>query len=98
MLQRHVPKGRPAYVAGKLQTLRRKKCGEDPEQFSTEVLLVPPDRAQFLEEPVGNGAATQCDSNMAASASESGDPLRQSGIVARRAPSGDLAPVGSYPP
>ena len=32
------------------------KDGEDSDRFSTEILLVPGGRVQFLEKPNGNGA------------------------------------------
>ena len=57
MFQRHARKGRLVYVAGKLQTRRWKKDGEDADRFSTEILLVPGGRVQFLDRPNGNGAA-----------------------------------------
>ena len=57
MLQKHAKKGRLVYVAGKLQTRRWRKDGEDSDRFSTEVLLVPGGRVQFLDKPAnGNGA------------------------------------------
>ena len=65
MLQKHATKGRLVYVAGKLQTRRWKKDGEDSDRFSTEILLVPGGRVQFLDKPNGNGAAAQADAGMA---------------------------------
>ena len=57
MLQKHAKKGRLVYVAGKLQTRRWRKDGEDSDRFSTEILLVPGGRVQFLDKPAnGNGA------------------------------------------
>jgi len=55
MLQKHARKGRLVYVEGKLQTRRWKKDGEDSDRFSTEILIVPGCRVQFLERPNGNG-------------------------------------------
>ena len=49
MFERHARKGRLVYVAGKLQTRRWKKDGEDSDRFSTEILLVPGRRVQFLD-------------------------------------------------
>ena len=49
MLEKHAKKGRLVYVAGKLQTRRYRKTGEDTDRFSTEILLVPGGRVQFLE-------------------------------------------------
>ena len=59
MLEKHAKKGRLVYVAGKLQTRRFRKDGEDSDRFSTEILLVPGSRIQFLDKPngaSGNGA------------------------------------------
>ena len=49
MFEKHAKKGRLVYVAGKLQTRRWKKDGEDSDRFSTEILLVPGGRVQFLD-------------------------------------------------
>ena len=49
--------GRVANVSGKLQTRKWRKDGEDSDRFSTEILLVPGGRVQFLDKPNGNGAA-----------------------------------------
>ena len=51
MLEKNAKKGRLVYVDGKLQTRRWRKDGEDADRFSTEVLLVPGGRIQFLEKP-----------------------------------------------
>ena len=57
MLERHARKGRLVHVEGKLQTRRWKKDGEDSERFSTEILVVPGHRLQFLDKgPNGNAA------------------------------------------
>ena len=58
MLQKHARKGRLVYVEGKLQTRRWKRDGEDSDRFSTEILIVPGSRVQFLERPNGNGVST----------------------------------------
>ena len=62
MLEKHARKGRLVYVAGKMQTRRFRKAGEDSDRFSTEILLVPGGRVQFLDKPNGaqasNGEAT----------------------------------------
>ncbi len=60
MLEKHAKKGRLVYVAGKLQTRRWKKDGENSDRFSTEIILVPGGRVQFLDKPANgnsNGAA-----------------------------------------
>ena len=57
MFEKHARKGRLVYVAGKLQTRRWSKPGEDGDRFSTEILLVPGGRVQFLDKPAdANGA------------------------------------------
>ena len=61
MFERHATKGRPALVEGKLQTRKWRKPGEDSDRFSTEILLVPGGRVQFLDWPNGNGAAQASD-------------------------------------
>ena len=55
MFEKHAVKGRLVYVDGKLQTRRWSKPGEDGDRFSTEILLVPGGRVQFLDKPNGNG-------------------------------------------
>ena len=61
MFERHATKGRLALVEGKLQTPKWRKPGEDSDRFSTEILLVPGGRVQFLDRPNGNGAAQASD-------------------------------------
>ena len=55
MFERHAKKGRLVYVAGKLQTRRWKKDEEDSDRFSTEILVAPGGRVQFLDKANGNG-------------------------------------------
>ena len=57
MLEKHARKGRLVYVTGRMQTRRWRKDGEDSDRFSTEILLVPGSRIQFLDRANGNGAA-----------------------------------------
>ena len=64
MLERHAKKGRLVYVSGKLQTRRWRKEGEESDRFSTEILLAPGGRIQFLERPNGSDA-TQAESQAA---------------------------------
>ncbi|MXW21357.1 MAG: single-stranded DNA-binding protein [Gammaproteobacteria bacterium] len=59
MLVKNARKGRLVYVAGKLQTRRWRKDGEDSDRFSTEILLAPGSRVQFLDRPKGSGAAAE---------------------------------------
>ncbi len=53
MFEKHAKKGRLVYVAGKLQTRRYRKNGEDTDRFSTEIILVPGTRLQFLDKHAG---------------------------------------------
>ena len=55
MLVKNARKGRLVYVAGKMQTRRWRKDGEDSDRFSTEILLAPGSRVQFLDR--ANGTA-----------------------------------------
>ena len=65
MFVKHAVKGRLVYIDGKLQTRRWSKPDEDSDRFSTEILLVPGGRVQFLDKPNGNGAPAQADPAMA---------------------------------
>ncbi len=65
MFEKHAVKGRLVYVDGKLQTRRWSKPGEDGDRFSTEILLVPGGRVQFLDKPNGNADRMQPDPDMA---------------------------------
>ena len=56
MLEKHARKGRLVFVEGKLQSRKWRKEGEDTDRFSTEIMLVPGGRVQFLDKPNGNGA------------------------------------------
>ena len=74
MLEKHAKKGRLVYVAGKMQTRKWRKEGEDSDRFSTEILLVPGSRIQFLDKPAGvNGNGAQApDGEAAGAAADSG--------------------------
>ena len=65
MFEKHAVKGRLVYIDGKLQTRRWSKPGEEGDRFSTEILLVPGGRVQFLDKPNGNAAPAQPDPAMA---------------------------------
>ena len=54
MFSKHAVKGRLVYVDGKLQTRAWRKDGEGSDRFSTEILLVPGSRIQFLDKPAGS--------------------------------------------
>ena len=59
MLERNAKKGRLVHAEGKLQTRRWSKPGEESDRFSTEILVVPGHKVQFLDKPNGangNGA------------------------------------------
>ena len=75
MFERHARKGRLVYVDGKLQTRRWSKSGEEGDRYSTEILLVPGGRIQFLDKPNGNGAPAAADTAMpdAGTASQAAD-------------------------
>ncbi len=76
MLEKHARKGRLVYVAGKMQTRRFRKAGEDSDRYSTEILLVPGGRVQFLDKPAnGNGAPA---SNGEAAATDASEPTHVS--------------------
>ena len=71
MLDKHAKKGRLVYVAGKMQTRKWRKDGEDSDRFSTEILLVPGGRVQFLDKPAGaNGNGAQAPDGGAAPAGD----------------------------
>ncbi len=75
MLEKHAKKGRLVYVAGKMQTRRFRKDGEDSDRFSTEILLVPGSRIQFLDKPNGaNGNGAAATAEAANGSSMSPDP------------------------
>ena len=81
MLEKHAKKGRLVYVAGKLQTRRWRKDGEDSDRFSTEILLVPGGRVQFLDKPAnGNGAPAQTGESTATADAAPSDTDDGSGI------------------
>ena len=85
MLEKHAKKGRLVYVAGKLQTRRWRKDGEDSDRFSTEILLVPGGRVQFLDKPAGtngNGApASNGEATAQTAASGTVDPDDTAGEI-----------------
>ena len=70
MLEKHARKGRLIYVAGKLQSRRWRKDGEDTDRFSTEIMLVPGGRVQFLDKPNGNPAPAPAAGNEAVQAAD----------------------------
>ena len=83
MLERHAKKGRLVHAEGKLQTRRWKKDGEDSDRFSTEILVVPGHRLQFLDKPNGaNGNGAQAASETA-QASANGQAMPAGGAAAQ---------------
>ena len=74
MLEKHAKKGRLVYVSGKLQTRRWRKDGEDSDRFSTEILLVPGSRVQFLDKPAGATGTAPANGEAAEAASGTGEP------------------------
>ena len=74
MLTKNAKKGRLVYVAGKMQTRKWRKDGEDSDRFSTEILLVPGSRIQFLEKASGNDAPAADATGAANGSAVSADP------------------------
>ena len=92
MLQRHAKKGRLVHAEGKLQTRRWKKDGEDSDRFSTEILIVPGHKIQFLDRPNGvngNGAQAAAEPAQATSNGEA--------VPAAGTPAQDADPDGPLP-
>ena len=77
MLERHAKKGRLVHAEGKLQTRRWTKPGEESDRFSTEILVVPGHKVQFLDKP--NGA----NGNAAAQAPANGEAMPAGGAPAQ---------------
>ena len=76
MLEKHAKKGRLVYVAGKLQTRKWRKEGEDSDRYSTEIILVPGSRIQFLERPAAaNGGEAAAQAATPSDASEPGSEV-----------------------
>ena len=90
MLERHARKGRLVHAEGKLQTRRWKKDGEDSDRFSTEILIVPGHKIQFLDKPVGaNGNGVQ---TRAAQPAADGEAMPAGGAPEQAGESGDIIP------
>ena len=82
MLEKNARKGRLVYVAGKMQTRRWRKDGEDSDRFSTEILLVPGSRIQFLDKSSGangNGVVAGSEAPMSGPDSPAADAPAQAG-------------------
>ncbi len=79
MFEKHAKKGRLVYVAGKLQTRRWKKDEEDSDRFSTEILIAPGGRVQFLDKANGNG-------NGNSAHAETADVVATAGVVGEDIP------------
>ena len=78
MLERHAKKGRLVYVSGKLQTPRWRKDEEESDRFSTEILLAPGGRVQFLDRANGsNGSGASEDAAESAQAPAAQDESSQ---------------------
>ena len=92
MLERHAKKGRLIHAEGKLQTRRWSKPGEDGDRFSTEILIVPGHKIQFLDRPNGvngNGAQTAAEPARAPSSGEA--------VPATSTPAQDAGPDDDLP-
>ena len=79
MFEKHAKKGRLVYVAGKLQTRKWRKDGEDSDRFSTEIILVPGGRVQFLDKPSGTNGTPPSDGETSAPAAT--DPSDSDGGI-----------------
>ena len=86
MLEKHATKGRLVFIDGKLQTRKWRKDGEESDRYSTEILLVPGGRVQFLERP--NRAAA----NSGQPAQDGGAPNNGAASVAETAGMDDDIP------
>ncbi len=80
MLEKHAKKGRLVYVDGKLQTRRWRKDGEDADRFSTEIMLVPGSRIQFLDRPARPDGGAQAQAAEAPAAAQDSAPVNADGI------------------
>ena len=88
MLERHAKKGRLVHAEGKLQTRRWMKDGENGDRFSTEILIVPGHRIQFLDRPNGAGG----NGAQAAAEPAGGETMPAGGAPAQVQDSGDIIP------
>ena len=79
MLVKNARKGRLVYVAGKMQTRRWRKEGEGSDRFSTEILLAPGSRVQFLDRANGNAATADAGEPANGSAQPTGTAPSQAG-------------------
>ena len=86
MLVKNARKGRLVYVAGKMQTRRWRKDGEESDRFSTEILLAPGSRVQFLDRPNGNGAAAESGEPADGPAMPADTPAQGDGTEAEQIP------------
>ncbi len=75
MLEKHAKKGRLVYVDGKLQTRRWRKDGEDADRFSTEIMLVPGCKVQFLDRPVRPDGGDRAQGAEAPAAAQNAAPV-----------------------
>ena len=82
MLEKHAKKGRLVYVAGKLQTRKWRKEGEDSDRYSTEIILIPGSRIQFLERPAtANGNAAPASNGEATAPAATADGSQMDGHI-----------------
>ena len=79
MLVKNATRGRLVYVAGKMQTRRWRKDGEDSDRFSTEILLAPGSRVQFLDRANGNAATADAGEAANGTAQPTGTAPAQTG-------------------
>ena len=79
MLEKNAKKGRLVYIEGKLQTRKWRKDGESSDRYSTEIMLVPGSRVQFLTRAdaaaMTNGQSTQEPAGQASSNPSTSDEI-----------------------
>ena len=73
MLEKHCTKGRLVHLEGKLQTRKWRKEGEDSDRYSTEIMLVPGGRVQFLDKVAKAEAPAGADAQAPANGKPAGD-------------------------
>ena len=72
MLQKHATKGRLVYVSGKLQTTKWKD-NDGNDRYTTEILIVPGGRVQFLDKTDNRPASAQPATKAAAAPAPAND-------------------------
>ena len=89
MLAKHARKGRLVYVEGKLQTRKWRDKEKDVDRYSTEIMLVPGGRVQFLDKP--NGAPAPAANGEAQPPATGNEAVQASGDGTQPPPAGNEA-------